>query len=577
MINDFEIETDLTFPGENWFFYWKSSPSLWKSKLQSYKGVSPVFIPINWSYHSDTGDQYDFSEYKPETNLAKIYQIAEELGIELIYLIPLSPVPYLSNGGIPPLLARTMSLSKKGIAQALINSEGRINKLFSFYDPRVFQAYRKFIWALQNYFEKNNIHSDIYGMNCGYTQSYKFRSYMEDTSKAFESGFSKFLSASQNDQVKNNSPKQELLLKEEYGVMINELYSESAKETFLNRWGGVLNISFLGGIPSDFVFRSFEFQEHSSDYFGNMMEVISSDFIPSSVLISQSLKKGIFNKALKNLISPSFIEHKLNSNYYEDQNIYEFSPLIFFDIVCINKNLFPRSLTCWESLGLIDYLEENYKSNFRIRSGFNEELILKSEEEQNNCYFFSGHDLTYESFKNILRLFMNGCSIIIDKNAISENVNMKMEAFIFENNLKNEKINFISPITYTTLGTGKLIVFDGQKIMDVPVLKRHSFFKNVLDHLNISNIKTESDKDIYLVWEIRSPTTNELKFEQIRRASIYNPTSYKKKIKLFISKRFALLKVVDQVKCNIQQQPMSIAVECLPGGSVYLDFGHFES
>ena len=54
---------------------------------------------------------------------------------------------------------------------------------------------------------------------------------------------------------------------------------------------------------------------------------------------------------------------------------------------------------------------------------------------------------------------------------------------------------------------------------------------------------------------------------------MYNPTSYKRKIKLELNKNFALMKILDEVhvKTNIQNSELSI--EILPEGSLSLDFG----
>ena len=53
-------EYDSVFPGENWFLYWKTSPSLWESKLREYSGPSPIFVPIYWGYHTDFEGDLDF-------------------------------------------------------------------------------------------------------------------------------------------------------------------------------------------------------------------------------------------------------------------------------------------------------------------------------------------------------------------------------------------------------------------------------------------------------------------------------------------------------------------------------------
>ena len=137
-------DEDTVFPGENWFLYWKTSASLWKSKIESLRGVNKIIIPINWSFHSDTGDNIDFAGTKPETDLKKLVQICEDLGKEPILLLPITPVPYLPNGGIPFLLARNEAVDEAGLLNAAADSDGTIHHFYSFFDPRVFKAFPKF-------------------------------------------------------------------------------------------------------------------------------------------------------------------------------------------------------------------------------------------------------------------------------------------------------------------------------------------------------------------------------------------------------------------------------------------------
>jgi len=41
-------------------------------------------------------------------------------------------------------------------------------------------------------------------------------------------------------------------------------------------------------------------------------------------------------------------------------------------------------------------------------------------------------------------------------------------------------------------------------------------------------------------------------------------------------KQFAFLKVVDPHKSQMKSSPMGVEVEIMAGGSISLDFGHFE-
>ena len=145
-------DLDTVFPGENWFFYWKTSASLWKNKLQEFPGTK-IIIPVNWSFHSETGDQFDFDEHRPETNLKKLVEIAESVGKQVIFFLPLTPAPFLSNGGLPHLLARGLALNNEQMAYGIIDADDNLIKIYSFFDPRVFEAFDRFVKKLGQYFD----------------------------------------------------------------------------------------------------------------------------------------------------------------------------------------------------------------------------------------------------------------------------------------------------------------------------------------------------------------------------------------------------------------------------------------
>ena len=126
-------ELDSIFPGENWFFYWKTSSSLWKSKLEDFSS-RVVLCPINWSIHHKGQEDIDFLGNNPEANLKKLVSVIRELGKEAIFLLPLGPAPFLPNGGVPHVFSRFPSLNKENAIYGVADPEGRINKMYSFFD-----------------------------------------------------------------------------------------------------------------------------------------------------------------------------------------------------------------------------------------------------------------------------------------------------------------------------------------------------------------------------------------------------------------------------------------------------------
>jgi hypothetical protein len=185
-------DQDTVFPGENWFFYWKTSASLWKSKLQEFPGTK-IIIPLNWSFHSETGDQFDFGDHRPETNLKKLVEIAHEVGKSVVFFLPITPAPFLPNGGLPHLLARGLALNNEQMAYGVIDADDHLIKIYSFFDPRVFEAFDKFVKKTGQYFLASNITADVWGIRSGFFKNGQYRSFLEDTSKTFEQAFARFL------------------------------------------------------------------------------------------------------------------------------------------------------------------------------------------------------------------------------------------------------------------------------------------------------------------------------------------------------------------------------------------------
>ena len=124
-------DEESVFPGENWFFYWKTSASLWRVKLSELRGVTKIIVPINWSFHSEMGEKFDFGELKPETNLAQLAEIARELGKEIVFFVSTTPAPFIQNGGLPHFLSKTLSLDESGVGLSQIGTNEELFKIFS--------------------------------------------------------------------------------------------------------------------------------------------------------------------------------------------------------------------------------------------------------------------------------------------------------------------------------------------------------------------------------------------------------------------------------------------------------------
>lgn len=572
-------EYDTVFPGESWFFYWRTSPSLWETKLREYQGSYPIFIPIYWGLHSEHPDQYDFGDYRPEADLKRLFSIAQSLGRELTIILPTTPSPFLPNGGVPSYLARTIMISSEGMGVSVVDSEGRLNKLFSFYDPRTFQSFRKFTYQLGQFLTQSGFNCEVFGADFGYLKAGLFTSYFQDKSIAFEQGFNRYLKQLETteperiEQLKENYSIEDEL-KDDYAQLIKGLYTESAQEAIPANWAGMLKFSHLGGAPEDIFARTNDMWEHHGDFFKPFFNVLINDHLPSSVLLSSNLKKGVLQKALKDIVSSSLISSHLNNNLYEDDLVTSFTPLVYFNIYLANSSKVKNLDFLLNGGGLKCFLDREYHWMYRLsHDAFRYQADF---DQEDRIHFFFGSLLSLEDFNHVLKLFMNGGKVFIDVAGMDESLTKKLNIFLAENEIATEKINYMTPILKAQLGEGLIITYDNEKLAEVGLMKKIGFWETMVKFLNLKSLKVQIDEGLYYLWKHRSSNTYELNYEEIRRVSLYNPTSYKKKTTILSSKNYAFLKTVDEINAQVKSTPIGVDIEIMPGGSISLDFGYFE-
>lgn len=568
---------DSVFPGENWMFYWKTSPSLWKTKLLEFNSVNPVLVPVYWGFHNESIDHYDFGTYKPEANLKKLIEIAQEIGREVILVIPISPTPFLPNGGVPSFVAGTSSVSKEGLSVVAIDAEDRLYKMFSYYDPRVFQMFRKFCWQLGQYISQLGIKCEVFGADYGYMEKGSFISYREDYSSAFEKGFSRYINQLQESEPETvneslNLPNGERLLQKKFEGLIYDLYEQSVSETMAANFGKVIPVAMLGGGTSDILKNAFDSWEMKDRYIGSLFSTLIKDILPCSALLSQKNKKGLLDKCLKDLITSSFIKKTLDNAISDEDEAMSFMPMVFFDI--FEKEKDGQVSSSLESQGLLRYFDRNFQLTFRFKRGFSDEL---DEAALGQVYIVSCEDLDLSDLSKLLKLFMSGAKIVLDLSQLDKAVENRVQQFIIENGIELEKVNFVTELSMARLGEGSLVLYRSEKLMSAGASKKMNFWSTIVKFLDLKNLKVECDSDIFFFWRSRGSNTYELNYEQIRRVSFYNPTSYKKKAKILTTGgNFAFLKSIDQTHASVQSMPVGISLELLPGGSVSLDFGYYE-
>lgn len=564
-------EFDSAFPGENWFFYWKTSASLWKTKLQDFPG-SRIIIPINWSFHSETGDTFDFGENRPETDLNKLLQIAREVNKKVVIFLPITPAPYLANGGLPHLLARSLALNFESMAYGIIDTDDNLIKLYSFFDPRVFEAFDRFVKRLGQYFAEHRISEDMWGVRAGYFHQGQFRSFLEDSSKAFDTAYVRFLQG-KVPEGQEITPVEEKQYKFEFFKNVSDLYLTNARESIGINFEGVLDVAFIGSSTEKFLKRMHR-TISTSDYTAEIYEALAKDIIPSSVLINGKSKKTVLGRELNDLIANSYLPSRIITSAYENDDVTVLSPLSFFKVyekVDGISSLFQS----WEDLKLWDYLKANFGWSYKIISKDTISLHEGRTPYQDHVLMFHGHDVDRNIFSFILKAFMNGGRVILNRSGLSDEYNKRLETFFLENSLPVEKVNFKTNVQNIQLGEGRLVLIDGEGLTDKTADELNEFWTKILDTFNLIHIELQNSEGIDYYWRTRPSTTNELKFEEVRRLSLYNPTSYRKKVRLSLNKNFVIYKVIDEINVIVQTYPNEVEVELSPEGSVILDFGVF--
>ena len=341
-------DEDAVFPGENWFFYWKTSASLWRSKLEDLGSCRQLLVPLNWSFHSDTGDQFDFGGHRPETDLVRLYRLATEVGVPLVFLFPLTPLPYLANGGVPHLLARHQMQDALGMNRVVIDADGRFHSLFSFYDPRIFTSYGRFAARVARLFSENGVASDVMGLRAGHLVFGRFQSFLDDYSPTFDKAFGRFLEAKRAERLQGaqssagglgteifeagpmiSDPEVERAYKVEFRQTIENLYQKAAEDNLSANWEGTLNVNFLGAGSADFFEKVVDI--HPAKKYGReLLTSIVRELLPSSVLIPPRVKKGVFKKELDELVVHSQLPYLVDDSYYEGDRAPYFAPLKIF-------------------------------------------------------------------------------------------------------------------------------------------------------------------------------------------------------------------------------------------------------
>jgi hypothetical protein len=554
-------------PGEQWFFYWKTSAALWEKHVIDSPVDETIYIPLNWGGHAAPNDSWDFGQVFAERDLGRLIDILTRHGRKYCWLLPIGPSPFLPNGGAPIYAARNLSTSRDGMNLSCLDQDGTIHKMYSHFDPKVFKFYADFVSEFAKLLVSKKSMSSVWAVEYYFHEDEKYKSFFSDDSISFNQGFSRFLKKSFPNGLEINSATEELELKNKFTTEVKQLFLTVAEETLAIFWKGKKNIHVFGSGPRDTIQRClseghsqvFLFQELFTSYVNQMWI--------STCLLNQEEKKNLFEICINEHFGSSELQSQYELKTIKYENSEEYSPLALVDVFDF------ESPEVFENNGLKDYLRKNCHWMFYVHNqiDFTPHWIDSS---QDRIKFFHAKNMNRLLLAKMLKLFMMGQKIIFDRDGISEDLAQRLQIFYLENSLKLQTVNYISPVQLTTLGEGRFITFEGSKLERQD--QQDLFWNHIFKFMKIDHPLLVLDKDVFNFWRIRSRSAHELNYIDVRRVNLYNPTSYKKIVKIQNQKRFAFLRMIDPLKATVKSNSEGVEVELLPQGKIALDFGHYE-
>lgn len=564
---------DPAFPGEGWFCYWKTSASLWPSRLSRLKAnTRPLLIPIYWAFHTTDDGNIDLGEEKPESHLKKLAELVFSLQLEAYFLLPLTPIPFWPNGGIPSFLAKTLALDEQGMAYGIVDSEGRVHKFYGLFDPKTFQSFHFFVRALKKHFDQLPFAVHILGMTGGAIENERFYSYLQDSSPSFQEGFAKYVSLQNRADGLRDPDKiveEDLLLQWEFKQTIKDLYLSTSQHYLKEYWEGEVRYAFLGGRASDIFTRALEKGEEVTPYFPLLAQCFALNVVPSIQLLPVSSKKGILCQLMEKLVDRSYFLQQIQALSISAMTDYSFRP--FGHFLLFDHPQYEQQSDYWQDLGLTTFLQKNLPFLYRRYQQIGE--VCWDEITSHQIFCFSSRDLSLESFHRLLQLFMNGHTLIWDRSGVAGDIERRIDGLLLENGITTEKLFYGTELEYAQLGTGRLIMMKGELLMGLPMLKQEEFWRQIWEALKIPIINFKLDEELYCFWKWGTPTRGDKSFDEIRRLLVVNPSSYKKNLSGSWEHSFALIRFLDEGQVKMKQIENGVEIELKPQSMLTLDFG----
>ncbi len=484
----------------------------------------------------------------------------------------------MPNGGIPFLLARNEAVDEAGLLNAAADSDGTIHHFYSFFDPRVFKAFTKFTRELAHYISQSGINVSLWGYESGYFDNGVFHSYLKDRSQSFDQGFTRYLHAKReelaSDDLSFATKESEIELRREYEQMVKDLYLGSIENDLSFCFQGFKQIGYIFGSKKDIYLSSIDHRTDSS-IIDEVLSMLQFGILPSTMLVPTRKKSGLVNIFRDTVLGNNFTDQSYEDKTIQNKSEFVFHPSKSLSFVCHKES--PQTLSLLRESGITEFVDDffKYDTDFLELEDFSWEDELES---SRLFYYFSGNDLTLKSLSAALKMFMNGLNVFIDKRGLDESLKRRLESFYIENDLEIEKIKYLCLIETISMGEGRLFIFDSSDFNNTEINKdkkdrKNQFWDKVFSSLDLRYPSIEAEEGLRYTWFDRGVASSELKFERVKRVTFFNPTSYKKKVKIRYPSQFIFQKSIDEKNVSMNNTTHEIELYFLPKGSISLDFG----
>jgi len=552
------------FLEDRWFFYWQMSPALWRDRLVELGQGKTLLLPLNWSLHLDPNRKVDFGQYRPETALAKLIMIAQEVGHRPVILLPMAPLPFLPNGGVPAHLAKYPLVDESGMRVAVNNPQGGIHKLYSYYQDSLGEGFKKLVFALSAHLKDNDLATPIVGLNPGHlTQGGHWEPYFKDCGEGFTLSLNRYC----EQQKKSGEFESEAQSTDELRILMESLYHQIAEDYLKGMWRGTVRVTYLGGDTLDLFPRSSEYWEEFQVTIDHVMESYTRGALPTTVLLPDGKDRDLLVGALSDFQAQSDLEQMLGLDYYGDENPYHYGPLSFFKVV-EKEDTVDGQLT---QLGFFDYIARHFRWGYEL---VNEVDLRAVEDEASKIYFFNARKNLEEEYLSLaLKLFMNHQTVLLDESLLNRELKQRLNLFFSENALEIEEITLMTKTLCTRLGEARLIVYDGEGLAQKSKKDCALFWEKILNFLNLKQVQVKCPAEVGYFWKTRAPKATELKYHEVRRGHFYNQSSYKMRVECDWGDFSSFLGMSDPKKKPHSSSSKKLSFELLPGERTCLTFG----